>query len=466
MFRRNKNYIIATPSAFDKRLRKKNMFTLFGLACFGLGAILVANQWQPSQNNHQSSNPSLVTDQPLTQTDEALAQKDTLPLEPAKIKIDKAFLRNALGSYIEVGQFPSQLGYNDQNLYIDYTIDQDLQDWANARLARYNPDYGVFVALDPDTGKIIALASSRRDQQQSSGLAFKATYPAASTFKLITAAAALEEGIATPKTIFSFNGKSTSLYKTQVFQTKFNKWTRKISFKTAFAKSVNPIFGRLGAKSIGGETLVNYAERFGFNAKFSSDFEFDNGSINIDLDDQWQAAEAASGYTRSNTLSPVHGAVLAASIANGGKLISPSIVESVTDAKNQVLYSSDQPQALTVLSKKSALAMQQLMRATISEGTGRRTFRTFSNKKKYSDIITGGKSGHLRGFEPKGSYDWFIGYGERDDKKIAYAVLCINKDKWYVKSSRFAREALEHYFQQPKNAKMATQPSTPQDKAS
>lgn len=467
MFRRNKNYIIATPSALDKRLRKKKMFALFGLACFGLGAILVTNQWQPSLlDGQQLSKQASSKEDKAAQTDALSTQKVEPAPKLANINIDKPFLRNALGSYIKAGQFPSQLGYNDQNLYIDYTIDQDLQDWANARLARYNPDYGVFVALDPDTGKIIALASNRRDQQISSDLAFKATYPAASTFKLITAAAAIEEGIATPKTIFSFNGKSTSLYKTQVFQTKFNKWTRKVSLKTAFAKSVNPIFGRLGAKKIGGETLVNYAERFGFNAKFSSDFEFDNGSINIDLNDEWQAAEAASGYTRNNTLSPVHGAVLAASIANGGKLISPSIVESVTDAKNQVLYSSDQPQALTVLSKNSALAMQKLMRATISEGTGRRTFRTFSNKKKFSDIITGGKSGHLRGFEPKGSYDWFIGYGERNDKKIAYAVLCINKDKWYVKSARFAREALEHYFQQPENAKMATQPTTPQAKAS
>jgi beta-lactamase class D len=91
--------------------------------------------------------------------------------------------------------------------------------------------------------------------------------------------------------------------------------------------------------------------------------------------------------------------------------------------------------------------MQKLMRATITEGTGRKSFRSFT-RKKFQDVIAGGKSGHLSGADPKGSYDWFIGYGERDSRKIAYAMLCINKEKWYVKSSRFAREALEHYFKE------------------
>ncbi|MCK5922455.1 MAG: hypothetical protein KAG66_16045, partial [Methylococcales bacterium] len=161
-----------------------------------------------------------------------------------------------------------------------------------------------------------------------------------------------------------------------------------------------------------------------------------------------------AGYTRRNTLSPIHGAVLAASIANGGKLISPSIVQSVTNERNQVLYTLGKPQSIDVLSAQSAQSMQTLMRATISSGTGRKSFRTMS-KKKYGDVIRGGKSGHLSGATPKGQYDWFIGYAERGKQKIAYAMLCINKEKWYVKSARFAREALEHFFKVDRS-KMAT----------
>jgi peptidoglycan glycosyltransferase len=436
MFKQKSNYIIATPSAITRRLRKKKLVNFGAIIFLGITLVFVANQWRPGADS-ESGDP--ITFSKEESPAEKSRQVPAIPL------IDKAFLRDALSEYIQAGEFPAQLAYNNQNIYINYTIDQDLQNWAEQRLQRYNPDYGVFVAIEPDSGQILAMATSRRDKQQSASLALNATYPAASTFKIITAVAALEEGIATPKTMFSFNGKSTTLYKKQVMKVTNNKWTRHMSFKTAFAKSVNPIFGRLGAKDLGPQTLLDYAERFGFNAQFVSDFEFDNGSMVIEPGNSWQAAESASGYTRRNTLSPVHGAVLAASIVNGGKLISPNIVESVTDANNQVLYTSNEPVKIDVLSTQSANSMQVLMRATITEGTGRKSFRKFSAK-KYPNVVTGGKSGHLSGKTPKGSYDWFVGYGERNSRKIAYAMLNINKEKWYVKSSVFAREALEYYF--------------------
>ncbi|MEE9446773.1 MAG: penicillin-binding transpeptidase domain-containing protein [Arenicellales bacterium] len=455
MFSDSTQYIISTPSAVAQRKRRKKVFNILSIGFAVLAIGLVAKQWQPGEVSTEQL--SSLENQPEKGVFSQLLGRNPSPSSQPSPNIDKAFLRDALSGYIEAGEFPSQIGLNNQNLYINYTLDNDLQKWAEARLDTYNPDYGVFVALDPDTGKILALANSRRDNQPSASLAFKATYPAASTFKIITAAAALEEGVANPNTIFSFNGKSTSLYKSQVFHPKENKWTRRMNFKTAFAKSVNPIFGRLGAIELGADKLLAYAQRFGFNAKFVSDFEFDNGTITLDTEDQWQAAETASGYTRRNTLSPIHGAAIAASIANGGKLISPSIIESVTDARNQVLYSSDQPQAIQVLSEQSAQSMQTLMNATMKVGTGRKTFRTFHTKQKYKDVITGGKSGHLSGKEPKGSYDWFIGYGERGTQKIAYAMLCINKEKWYVKSSKFARDAMEHFFKN-RNTKITKQP--------
>lgn len=439
MFRKKSDYIIATPSAITRRLRRQRAFNIVSVLVLASALVYITNhQWKPADGIDPGTAASTgMAGQPARE--QAPAPQD------AALSIDKSFLRTALSDYIKLGEFPDQLGFNDSNLYINYTIDQDLQDWATQRLKRYNPDYGVFVAIDPDTGKILAMTSSRRDEQLSAELALNATYPAASTFKVITAAAAIEEGVATPSTVFAFNGKSTSLYKSQVYQVKENKWTRRMSFKTAFAKSVNPIFGRLGAQDLGAQTLVEYAERFGFNARFVSDFEFDNGRITIDQADDWEAAESASGYTRRNTLGPVHGAALAAAIANGGKLISPSIVESVTDGSNKVLYTFDKPVMIDAISAESAAAVRELMSATLTEGTGRKSFRNFV-RQKFTDVEAGGKSGHLRGELPEGTYDWFIGYGERDNRKIAYAMMCINKEKWYVKSSTFAREALEHYF--------------------
>ena len=87
------------------------------------------------------------------------------------------------------------------------------------------------------------------------------------------------------------------------------------------------------------------------------------------------------------------------------------------------------------------------MRETVNKGSARSSFKRFF-RKDYEDVIAGGKTGSLTGFKPRGKYDWFVGFGELGDRKIAFSMLCINKEKWYVKSSRFAREMLEYYFKQ------------------
>ena len=61
----------------------------------------------------------------------------------------------------------------------------------------------------------------------------------------------------------------------------------------------------------------------------------------------------------------------------------------------------------------------------------------------------GGKTGSLTGTNPPGRYDWFVGFAERGNRKIAFATLCINKEKWYVRSTRLSRELLEFFFRPP-----------------
>ena len=67
----------------------------------------------------------------------------------------------------------------------------------------------------------------------------------------------------------------------------------------------------------------------------------------------------------------------------------------------------------------------------------------------------GGKTGSLTGYSPKGRHDWFVGYAEKDGRKIAYASLIVNKEKWYVRSAYVARQFIYHYF-----TNLAKQPST------
>ncbi len=325
-----------------------------------------------------------------------------------------------------------------------YTVDPELQSEADRILGKYNPDYGVFVAIDPDTGHILAMTDSSRDQLDHGNLSIVNTFPAASVSKIITAVAAVNEHHADNNTIIPFNGKSTSLYKKHVFRHENNQWTRKYTLNESFAKSVNPVFGRLGAVTMGGETMMDYSYRLGFNGRFASDFNFENGQVALDVTDEWQVAEMASGYTTRNTLSPLHGAILAATAINGGNLVAPVIVKSLTGPYGIPIYVHEQSATSPAMSARSSLELKKMMQSTVSIGSARKSFRGFNKK----NIRAGGKTGSLTGYKPRGKYDWFVGFGENGTKKIAFAVLCINKEKWYVKSARVAREMLEFYFRE------------------
>ena len=331
-----------------------------------------------------------------------------------------------------------------------YTIDTALQAEAERIFDKYNPDYGVFVAIDPDTGHVLAMTDSTRDLLDHGNLSLINTYPAASISKIITAVATVNEQQANISTVIPFNGKSTSLYKKHVLRHKNNQWTRHYTLDESFAKSVNPVFGRMGAVMLGGDTMMDYAYRLGFNGRFTSDFSFDNGQVELDTEDQWQVAEMASGYTTRNTLSPIHGAILAATAVNGGNLVAPVLVESLIGPYGIPVYVHETPGVSSAMTAETASQLKRMMQSTVQIGSARKSFRGFS--KRYKDVKAGGKTGSLTGFKPKGKYDWFVGFGENQDKKIAFAVLCINKEKWYVKSARFAREMLEFYFN-PKNNK-------------
>ena len=333
-------------------------------------------------------------------------------------------------------------------LTANYTLDTDLQNKARQILEKHNPDYGVFVAISPESGEILAMVDSTRAGQNQENFSLINTFPAASISKIITAVAAVNEQKANGTTVIPFNGKTTSLYKKNVFNHKKNKWTREFSLNESFAKSVNTIFGRLGAVTLGGETMLDYAHRLGFNGRFASDFSFNNGVVELDTMDPWQVAEMASGYTTNNTLSPLHGAVLAATAVNGGKLVAPVIVDSLIDPHGIPIYIYDKPGISEAMSESSSQQLHKMMQSTVRIGSARRYFRGF-NKGDMSDVKVGGKTGSLTGFKPKGKYDWFVGFGEKGDDKIAFAVLCINKEKWYVKSATLAREVLEYYFASP-----------------
>ncbi len=332
---------------------------------------------------------------------------------------------------------------------VDYTFDPAVHKNLAEVYLRYQPDYACFVALDVETGAILNLTSFIKANEQWDNLVMRADYPAASVFKMITAAAGIDSGKLNTGTVIPFNGKSTSLYKNQVLKHKDNKWTRKPTFKESFAKSINPVFAQVGVFKLGKDHLLDYANRFGFGQTMMTDFTIPVSQINLNLDDQWEIAEAASGYTKDIKISPIHAAQLAAIVANNGKMVTPYMVEAVTDSQGRKLYqhsANNSNATKQVIKPESAKALRAMMQETARIGSARKSFRGLNKYRVYTDMEIGGKTGSLTGYSPKGRHDWFVGYAEKNGRKVAYASLIVNKEKWYVRSAYVARQFIYHYY--------------------
>lgn len=330
---------------------------------------------------------------------------------------------------------------------IEYGFEPEAQEYIEKVLSQYRPDYGVFVAMDAKTGRIIALASrSQNPVVQSENLALRATFPAASIFKVVTAGAVLDTEKVRPDTRIAYNGANHTLYRRNVVDTKENRWTRRITIREAFGSSVNTVFGKLGLFYAGPDTLRNYAEKFHFNLPIRADIPVQTGYSRFTADDPWSVVSAASGFTQDNTMSPVHGAMIAAAVANNGVMMEPYVVESVVDQSGQPIYRAAPRRTATVVGPETARQLRELFEQTILTGTSRKSFRTAVRKRRFENVEFGGKTGSLTGLNPRGKCDWFVGYALFGDNRVAVAALTVNEEKWRVKSSTLAQMFLTQYI--------------------
>lgn len=365
---------------------------------------------------------------------------------PSEISgIDKYKLAGTLTPYVKRGEFPRQLTFNvgsrTHEASITYTFEPKLNEFLDDIYERYKPDYGAFAAIDANTGAVLAMNSYIKAEEPWGNLTLRNSFPAASVFKVVTAAASLDQDLLAPDSVLRYNGKKTSLYKKQVLKHQDNKWTRYPTLTKAFAESINTVFARIGIYVVGAEKLDYYARRFGFNTEVVADIDFLTGVTDIN-DDEWRIAESASGYTRSNTLSPLHGAMLGSAVINDGQMMTPYVVGLVTDEWGVPLYLSKSEALGEPISAATAGELRVLMAETVMRGSGRKSFKKFF-KGHLKDVVVGGKTGSLTGNSPAGKYDWFVGYAALGDRKIGFASLTINKEYWTVKSSYVARRFVE-----------------------
>ncbi|MBT3388278.1 MAG: PbpA [Desulfobacula sp.] len=315
-------------------------------------------------------------------------------------------------------------------------------------LSRGKPQRIAFVVMEADTGKIIAMTGFDLDSPQKNPC-IVSNYPAASVFKIITAAAAIETLGYTSHTSMYFNGSKYTLYKRQLKNVK-NKYTSKISFSKAFAESINPVFGKLGKNNLGKDRLKRYADAFGFNQEVNSEFEFDSGFVDV-TDNPYRLAELGCGFNTETTISPVFAAMLSCTIVNSGNSLLPSIVEHVTDSKGKLLYQGKKTTYKIAIKPKTAKTVMKMMETTISRGTAKKAFRGFSKEATLSNLIIGGKTGSLYNKDHTVKYDWFTGFGKekKGNKKIALSVVVGHRKYIGTRASEYGKMILKQYFKKP-----------------
>jgi len=376
-------------------------------------------------------------------------------------QVTKQLIARSLTSEVANNEFPPtgvvKLNNEKRAGRFAYTIDFDLQKAMENHFKTYRPDYGVFVALEPETGALLAFLSYEKNPEVGRNLALKASFPAASVFKIVTAAAAIDQDKATPNTVLSYTGANHTLYKQNLKPTKNKRWVRKVKLREAFARSINSVFGKLGIYTVTKEDLADYAERFQFNKEIPFELPVESGTFKLKGEDPFSLAEIASGFNRNVLMSPVQGAVIAGAIANDGLMMEPYFVDGFTPITAGVAYLAEPQKIGQIVSAETAKNLRLMMQDTVRVGTSRKSFAGLFRKAQKAGIELGGKTGSLTGSDPPGKYDWFVGYAKNENKGIAFAVLTIHKNFWTVKSSYLANRAIFEYFSDQVNPKRKNQ---------
>ncbi|MFF3496366.1 peptidoglycan D,D-transpeptidase FtsI family protein [Streptomyces sp. NPDC002795] len=301
-----------------------------------------------------------------------------------------------------------------------------------------NRGKGAVAAIEPSTGKILALAStpsydpssfagnstddgktfSRLDKEKDKPLlnrALRETYPPGSTFKLVTAAAALESGKYAPdqKTDtplpWIMPGTTTPL------PNEGDIPCENATLRNALKVSCNTVFGKIGS-DLGVDAMREEADKFGFNKE--QFIPVRSNASNFD-DDMNKSETALSSIGQFNTATtPLQMAMVASAIANDGKLMDPYMVDELKAPNLDTIEKTDPKELSRPLSEENAQKLQSMMETVVNDGTG--------SNAKIDGVTVGGKTGTAQhGVDnSEKPYAWFVSYARTSSgSPVAVAVV-------------------------------------------
>lgn len=343
----------------------------------------------------------------------------------------------------------------------ELSLDPRLQALTEKTLAEHPTPYAAAVLLSVDDGRVLAMVgrSDAEPTLTTADLTLRPWAPAASVFKIVTAAALVEAGVEPDTKVCYHDGIHAIEPSNLVPNARLDDACRTLSF--GVAKSQNAIIARLATDSLTPEGLFSTARKFGFGKSIEFDLPMAASAIDVPRQDPLEYARTAAGFWHS-TLSPMHGAAIAATIARGGTTPPLRLVERIVDAQGSEL-DVDGARSERVISAEVAGAVGRMMVGTTEYGTARLGFHDkHSGKKLLPGVAVAGKTGSLNRQQPFLSYSWFVGYAPAERPEVAFAVLLGNNANWRWKAHQVAADLLTGYFH---GAHDATPPDVAPDAA-
>ncbi len=321
--------------------------------------------------------------------------------------------------------------------YVEKAIEEGMEETKAERI--------MCLVMDPETGEILASAvtpgydpnnatepDDKEQREEFAGLSAEEqtdylfqmwrnpivsdTYEPGSTFKLITASSALDEGAITLNDTFSCNTKINVAGVTLHCWSNRNHGTQNV--KQAIGNSCNPALAQIVAR-LGREDFYKYLELYGLGQVTGVDYPGETGSIMYALEDVGPVELATMGYGQSISITPIQLLTAVCSIGNDGVLLEPRYVKALTDENGKVVKEYEKKEVRRVISEDTAAEMCEIMEYVVSEGG--------AGGAKVTGYRVGGKTGTANKVEDgkygDNYYSSFIGMAPMDDPQVAILVV-------------------------------------------
>lgn len=314
-------------------------------------------------------------------------------------------------------------------LTIDAALQRKVELLLEQTVRQHRAKGGSVVIMDPWTGRILAMANAptfdpgRREQsiQDHSGYinqAISAPYEPGSIFKIITFAAALEEGVVRRGDRLDCGNGQMTIGRRVIRDTHAYGLIR---MEEAFAKSSNVGAIRL-AQRMGRETFHEYIKKFGFGDRTKVDLPGEATGI-LRQPDRWNPDSIGSiAMGQEIAVTPLQAVAAVSVIANGGRWVRPYLVERVTSPDGREIFYRPEREERQVLRPETAAQMTRLMEGVITEGTGRQAIQ-------FESFTVAGKTGTPQKWSEKGGYKAglympsFLGFVPATEPRFAMVVM-------------------------------------------